>query len=505
MRRSFLLLLILSIMRNGLGQSLQILEPGQYSVGFRSSLTYDLSRPAMVGQLGDTAVDARALQINLWYPSEQSQVYQKMTLYHYLLTEGENPFFTGSKIEKARKFYFRYNPEFIPYFDSLIDLNLSMNAYLEAPSSKGKFPTVILMHDGPTAFSVLAEYLASHGYVVINFPVFGSEGIVFDNQTNAVESELRDMEFVIGSAKKLPFADMDNLVLAGFSYGGLSITSFQMRHQSAKGIISFDTGITDSWGTGLMEKMPYYDLEKLSVPILHFWTENGSWTQELKWLDNYKYADRHSFQLNDLRHFDFTGTGLFRQYFPQWIEQMQGKELGDYVSGYRKICQETLEFLNSLTREAAYNPLPKVGSTHKEMAYQYFKALELPPSIEGLKEIYSEGGMEEVINIFNGLKSLDKYPFTERRFNSFARYLERNANPNEALEWVDLYKQIYPNSAQAYFRSAVIHERLSHEAEAMKAYRRVLELAPIDYALDRHFRSAYTTRASEKLEELEEK
>ena len=227
MYRSYLLLLIVSITEIGLGQSLQTLRLGQYRVGFSSSMAYDLSRPTMVDQLGDTALDARALQINLWYPSLQTDGYQEMRLNDYLMTEGENPFFTGSKRDKARKFYFRYNPEFVLYFDSLIELNLAMNAYLAAPPSRGKFPTVILMHDGPTAFSVLAEYLASHGYVVINFPVFGSEGILFDNQTNAVESELRDIEFAVGYAKSLSYVDLDNLVLAGFSYGGFPLLRFR--------------------------------------------------------------------------------------------------------------------------------------------------------------------------------------------------------------------------------------------------------------------------------------
>lgn len=422
-----------------------------------------------------------------------------MSLNDYLLNEGENPFFMGSRIEKAKKFYFRYDPKHEIYFDSLLLLNISMNAKNEAlPPRNNKYPTVLLMHDSPVNYVILSEYLTSHGYVVINFPVFGSEGIKFDNRTNAVESELRDIEFAIGYAKKLQFVDLDNLILAGFSYGGLSIYSYQMRHQLAKAIISFDTGITDSWGTGLMEKMPYFDVEKLTIPILHFWTTNGSWTQDLKWFKQYKYANRHSIKLDLLRHFDFTNAGLFRQFFPQWIDQVQGKALGDYVWGYQVICEETLSFLNAITNETTYETKIYPNESGKNLADEYFMALPLPPTFKNLQDEYLKNGIEGVKNVFIQYKSVDNV-FSEPLFYRFSRWLERNANFISALDWIHLFIESYPNSTNAYYRLASIQEKLSNITEAQEAYGKVLELAPKDYNLDRHFRTSYIKIANEKL------
>lgn len=500
MSRRLLLFLLTCLMdQYGQAQSLQILETGRFAIGFQSSMSYDYSRPAMEGQLGGREPDARALQINLWYPTEQTGEQNKMSINDYLLIEGANPFFTGTRTEKAKKFYFRYDQQNEVYFDSLLALDIQMHAMSDASTPNDKLPTVLLMHDGPTSFAVLAEYLASHGYVVINFPVFGSNGIEFDNRTNAVESEVRDIEFVLGYAKRLEFVDMKNVVLAGFSYGGLSITSYQMRHQLAKAIISFDTGITDSWGTGLMEKMPYYNLERLTIPMLHFWTVNGSWRQDLSWFEDYKYAQRHSIELSGLRHFDFTNTGLFRQFFPEWITKMQGEALGNYVWGYKVICQETLSFLNSVIELTSYIPGQQINKPGTQLTYKYFDASALNPSIESLKEEYTDRGIEGVNGVYDRHTKTNG-SFSVQLFDEFFRFLQGQGADQykDALHWANLFVENYPKSTLAHVRLATIHEKLSNRKEARKTYLRILELAPFDYALDRYFRDAYVNLAREK-------
>lgn len=59
----FLFILTYSSCKYGLSQSLQILDPGPYTVGFSSTLMFDYSRPAMIGQVDTADLNARALQI----------------------------------------------------------------------------------------------------------------------------------------------------------------------------------------------------------------------------------------------------------------------------------------------------------------------------------------------------------------------------------------------------------------------------------------------------------
>lgn len=493
------LLFIISITGTPLiAKDLKLFSHGKYNVGFKSSIEYDLSRPAMIDQLKDPSNNGRALQINVWYPTKDISN-EQMKFEDYVTVLGDNPITLNEK-EAAKQFLFRYNPQFAPYFEPLLNLNISMSAYKNSKFPSVDFPVVVLMHEDPIYYSFLAEYLASNGYVVVNFPVFGSNGIVFDNRTNAVESEVRDIEFAISVIKKLPFIDIQELVLAGFSYGGLSIVSYQMRHQSAKALISFDTGITDSWGVGLIEKMPYYDLEKLTIPILHFWTSNGSWTQNLKWFDIYRYSNRHSIEMSYLRHFDFVGRGILRNYFPDWIEQVQGTALGDYFEGYRTIGKQTLSFLDSVFHnDSTFTVSNK--ELNEKADYKYFQAIPLPPSYDDLIEIYTSEKIDGIQFTYKSLIKKYSQPISVTTFDKFFKWLEKNAPPIESLTWTTLFKDSYPTSAIAYFRFATVLDKLSRIEESRQAFKKVLELAPLDYTLSRHFRELYISSAIKKLKE----
>ena len=65
--------------------------------------------------------------------------------------------------------------------------------------------------------SVLCEFLASHGYVVIGSAFQQAAGTTFN--IDAGEGSAREMAFLIGYASRLPYADWGHVAIAGHSAG----------------------------------------------------------------------------------------------------------------------------------------------------------------------------------------------------------------------------------------------------------------------------------------------
>jgi len=101
-----------------------------------------------------------------------------------------------------------------------------------------KYPLVLIIHGGPqaastTAFSLLPQLMASHGYVVFSPNYRGS-----DNLGNAYQRAIwndagdgpgRDVMAGIDAVKKLGFIDESKIGVTGWSYGGY-MTSWLIGH-----------------------------------------------------------------------------------------------------------------------------------------------------------------------------------------------------------------------------------------------------------------------------------
>lgn len=101
-----------------------------------------------------------------------------------------------------------------------------------------KYPLVLIIHGGPqasstTAFSLLPQLMATHGYVVFSPNYRGS-----DNLGNAYQRAIwndagdgpgRDVMAGIDAVKKLGFVDESKIGVTGWSYGGY-MTSWLIGH-----------------------------------------------------------------------------------------------------------------------------------------------------------------------------------------------------------------------------------------------------------------------------------
>jgi dipeptidyl aminopeptidase/acylaminoacyl peptidase len=101
-----------------------------------------------------------------------------------------------------------------------------------------KYPLVLIIHGGPTAasttaFSLLPQLMATHGYVVFSPNYRGSDNLGNTYQraiwNDAGDGPGRDVIAGIDAVKKLGFVDESKIAVTGWSYGGY-MTSWLIGH-----------------------------------------------------------------------------------------------------------------------------------------------------------------------------------------------------------------------------------------------------------------------------------
>jgi hypothetical protein len=113
----------------------------------------------------------------------------------------------------------------------------------DAPAAEGPFPLVIYHAGHGSTYednSVLCEFLASHGYVVIGSAFQMPDGSSFN--TDGKLTSVRDIEFLIGYAKQLPNVDWRHVGVIGHSGGAHATMMYRSRADClADAVVSLDT------------------------------------------------------------------------------------------------------------------------------------------------------------------------------------------------------------------------------------------------------------------------
>src|SRR5574341_1039713 len=263
------------------------LKSGAYAVGFKTEYKYDYSRTYKPKQdyEGKPVLEERArpMQISLWYPAKTAKN-AKYLLYeeyvHLIAKEQSFGAFTAEDKQRGRN-VFRSSPQVRQVSDA--DFNKLVQtptaAINDATPAEGRFP-LILVAQGFNMWSlsnsVMCEYLASHGYVVATGPSMGMTTRQLSFDGIGVETQLRDLEFIIAFARDLPYVDRDKLAAIGFSFGGLPIAVLAMRNTDVDALISLDSAIGFTQSLSLLMQSPYYDPAKIRIPLVHFMTRRDA-------------------------------------------------------------------------------------------------------------------------------------------------------------------------------------------------------------------------------------
>jgi dienelactone hydrolase len=82
-----------------------------------------------------------------------------------------------------------------------------------------------------------------------------------------METQVRDIEFLIREISRRSDVDLNRMATMGFSFGGLSNVLSQMKNSSIKAIVSLDGSIKYQYAT--LQKSPFSAIEKVDVAFIH--------------------------------------------------------------------------------------------------------------------------------------------------------------------------------------------------------------------------------------------
>lgn len=149
--------------------------------------------------------------------------------------------------------------------------NVPLWAVRDAPLATGHFPVVIY---APSDSSVawenadLCEYLASHGYVVLASPSMGASTRDMTDDLPGIDTQARDISFLISYAKTLPDADLSKVAVAAWSWGGISSLFAAARDPRIDALVAMDGSMR--YYPGLVQRAADVRPDRMTLPLLFF-------------------------------------------------------------------------------------------------------------------------------------------------------------------------------------------------------------------------------------------
>ncbi len=357
------------------------LEKGPYPIGFKLIEERDHSRTYYPKYDHDNKPHkgerARPIRVYVWYPAEGSDTsHMPFAKYFHLALDD-----FGKRRETVKKLIWDELPLTRGLSDKSLDvlLNTQTPAWEDAKPRQGNFPLIVfgqgLYYESPLTHCILCEYLASHGYVVATFPLVGTYSRLVKLDVIDLETQVRDMEFVISAVRGCEFVEPNKLGLIGFDLGGMSALVLAMRNTDVDAFASLDAGILFSHPSGLPRTSPHYDAERFRIPWMHMTrteaVKNVPRNEDINFLfETKKYGDSYLLLFDDTRHVDFTSYSMFgiQKTVPAYWGPAKGspqrryKMICDYVQNffdaYLKDDQKGLDFMNKKLDESDVSEAP---------------------------------------------------------------------------------------------------------------------------------------------------
>lgn len=476
------------------------LDNGKFKVGFQHYTTYDSTRTySRVFDYTNKKVE-RPIPVSIWYPTKQNVGNARpLIVLDYLEILKEEEEWEHLPNEQILKWF--YYPNTLANQEHLIE---QTTGYVKSDFREGQFPLIVYAPSFQASSIenfALCEYLASHGFVVMSSPSRGTETRWFSNNyAREIETQARDVEFLIKEARKIPFVDYEKIVIVGFSFGGLSNLIVQSRNDNVKAIVSLDG--TERYQYDLLNQSPFFDAKNVDVPYIHMAQKeipeivlkedkiDAELNTKFQLYDSITNSKAYRLRFNDLTHSYFSVLGvLFAE-----RDERQDKTDSEIMESYKWLSKYTLNFL-----ESTLNKDKKAS-----------KFMENSPFDNGISEglITKESKQPEdtefTFSDFNDLASNRNYENLLQLNDSIAKMhpsfkipegnlnvlgLQLVFNPNTYLQGIDVFllaTKLYPNSANLYDSLGEGYLFIGEKEKAIESFEKSLELnAQNQNAVDR--------------------
>ena len=465
LQRTLTTLLIIHVailaMAQGSSENLELTH-GKLKVGFRNYIKDDNTRSYTRLYDWDNKVLARPISISLWYPTEKISTNSELKIKDYMtILKQEEEWESLPNDRMLSWFYYADNEKNRKQFE------IETKAYINAEPAKGKFPVVIYA-PSYQASSVenfaLCEFLASYGYIVISCPSRGTENRFLDGGTTRdIETQARDIEFLIAEATSLTNTDSDKLSVIGFSFGGISNVLAQMRNKRIKALVCLDGSIkyqfqkllSSSYANISNVDVPFIFMSQKDIPLNVMIEDKIDTTLNRNFLffDSLKHSQAYYLKFNDLTYPYFSSMGiLFQNRDPR-----QDKSDKEIIISYKWVSNYTMHFLNAFLRadkssiQFLNNDPINNGVAPNLISIKAKKPVPQTLSFEDFNVLARSQGYKNLEALVKRLK--DQTPeiqLQEWKLNNLGLQLLFQGKVHAGINVLALNTILYPNSANSF-------------------------------------------------------
>lgn len=469
------------------------LKTGKYKVGFQHYTVIDSTRTYQIKNAFNNQFINRPIPISIWYPAEVNKSISKpLTVIDYLEILKEE--------EEWKNLPNKFLLDWFPYLwntpQNSAHLSEKATAFSNTAFLEGKFPVVVYA-PSYQASSIenfaLFEFLASYGYVVISSPSRGTDTRWLEGGTTKdMETQSRDVEFLLKEIYKYKNIEFDRIALMGFSFGGLSNTITVMKNRRIRALVSLDG--TERYNYTVLEKSSYFNLDKFNIPYIHFAQKDipeevltsdnipAELNYKFQLYDSLKFSDAYSYKFHDLTHSYFSSFGvLFGN-----RDKRQDKSDAVIMVSYRLLSQHTLQFLNATLKNDINakvfieNSPDKNGVPETLASKKMKKSLETIFDYKDFNDLAFNQDYQNLIPLYK--KTVAKHPtlkLEEGMLNTLG--LRFSFNPSRFKQGINVFLlalYIYPKSANLYDSLAEAYLYKKDYKNAIANFKKSLELNP---------------------------
>lgn len=272
------------------------LQSGAHPVGFQVLHAVDRGRTFAAAQ--GAAAPYRPMQVGMWYPARETDAKSMPWRSYAALRATERGW-----LEPAER-------KGLDDAESRLDV-LTM-ARPNATRATGRFPLVLYAPSfSNTVYenAAMCEFLASHGYVVAATPSMGRDGRKMTADMEGVDTQVRDLEWLMDRMLAHPSVDADCIGTLGFSWGGLTNAVLAMRHSKVRAVFSLDGSVGYRIGLRAVSGYPYFDPKRLKAAFAQSASLGGR-SIDTSCLDAATAAPRYLLKFSVLKHLEFSSRPL---------------------------------------------------------------------------------------------------------------------------------------------------------------------------------------------------
>ena len=191
-----------------------------------------------------------------------------------------------------------------------------MAAVRDAIPAAGRFPLVVIAAGNGGAVAdqaLLAEYLASHGYVVATCPSPLRLGATMESDRDVLpvaREQARDLAFAIERMHTLGMVDRGRLGLIGYSFGARAALLLAPTTAGLRALVSLDGGIGSSSAKDWLPARAL-DRSRVTTPILHVYEDVEDFmSPDFTLLASLRRSERTLLRIQGMRHVQFITFGM---------------------------------------------------------------------------------------------------------------------------------------------------------------------------------------------------